>query len=232
MRKIRPNDVWRDFSERLDEQESFYRDTWTALPRGSDRKIATENYVLTIGVMFEGFINDLIFAYANRDCSQVNRHLLNCIDQTLSPVAKAKTAFDRFGDFKQKSHLTKAELKEILDPEGRNTSFPDYSAIESRARQWLVHAYANRFASLNQQRRAVINVAIAARNNLAHRSKSSLDRLNDVLEAGPLHGTGLQRNVNRIQQAGHFFKARPNNTDTRATVLARLLREASEVLVV
>ena len=231
MRKISPNGVWNDFAAQLDEQFAYYQNSWNALAGAEDRKIATENYVLTIGVMFEGYVNDLIFAYANRDCSKVMQHLENSLRACLQAAPKAEAAFNKFGDFKHRDHLTKAELKEILDPEGRNTSFPDFAAIEDRAQQWLAAAHAQRFANLNAQQRAVINAAIAARNNLAHRSKSSLDRLNVAFDAGALFPTGLKRNVNLIQQAGHYLKARPNNGDSRATILGRLLRNASEALV-
>ncbi len=231
MRKISPDGVWNDFAAQLDEQFAYYQSSWNTLKGADDRKIATENYILTIGVMFEGYVNDLVFAYANRDCSKVMQHLENSLRACLQTVPKAEAAFNKFGDFKHRDHLTKSDLKEILDPEGRNTSFPDFAAIEDRANQWLAPAHAQKFTNLNAQQRAVINAAIAARNNLAHRSKSSLDRLNVVFNAGALHPTGLKRNVNLIQQAGHYLKARPNNGDSRATILGRLLRNASEALV-
>ncbi|MEL0436685.1 hypothetical protein [Phycobacter sp. K97] len=231
MRKISPDGVWNDFAAQLDEQFAYYQSSWNTLKGADDRKIATENYILTIGVMFEGYVNDLVFAYANRDCSKVMQHLENSLRACLQTVPKAEAAFNKFGDFKQRDHLTKSDLKEILDPEGRNTSFPDFASIEDRANQWLASAHAQKFTNLSAQQRAVINAAIAARNNLAHRSKSSLDRLNVVFNAGALHPTGLKRNVNLIQQAGHYLKARPNNGDSRAIILGRLLRNASEALV-
>lgn len=233
MRKIDPEGVWQDFEDQLNEQSQYYQSSWNALSGAADRKIATENYALTIGVMFEGYINDLIFAYANRDCSRVMQHLENSVRETLSAIPKAHAAFDRFADFKHRDHLTKAELKEILDPEGRNTSFPNFVAIEDRARQWLADNHHQRFIGLSGQQKAVVNAVIATRNNLAHRSKSSLDRLNEAFIAGALFPTGLQRNVNRIQQAGLYLKARhpPNGADTRATIMGRLLRDAAENLV-
>ncbi|WP_273281678.1 hypothetical protein [Pseudooceanicola atlanticus] len=230
MRKIDPEGVWSDFESQLHDQLQYFQHSWEALDDAANRKIATENYALTIGVMFEGYINDLIFAYANRDCSQVVQHLENSVRECLAGTRKAQTAFDKFGEFNQRSHLTKAELKEILDPDGRNTSFPDYAAIEDRAQQWLAPAHRGRFENLGQQERAVINATISVRNNLAHRSKGSLDRLNQVFEAGALHPTGLRRNVNRIQQAGHYLKARVNG-EARVVILARLLRNASDALV-
>lgn len=231
MRKISPNGVWNDFAAQLDEQFAYYQNSWNTLTGAADRKIATENYAPTIGVMFEGYVNDLIFAYANRNCSKVMQHLENSIRACLQGTPKAEAAFNKFGDFRHRDHLTKSELKEILDPEGRNTSFPDFATIEDRAQQWLTAAHAQRFANLNAQQRAVINAAIAVRNNLAHRSKSSLDRLNAAFDAGALFPTGLKRNVNLIRQAGHYLKARPNNGDSRATILGHLLRNASEALV-
>lgn len=230
MRKIDPEGVWNDFADQLAEQAQFYNNSWNALPTAQDRKIATENYALTLGVLFEGFTNDLIFAYANRDCSRVMQHLETSVRDVLRSNQKAAAAFDNFAEFKSQRHLTKDELKTVLDPSGRNTSFPTYAAVEDRAQQWLIAAHVERFTRLTAPQKAIIDLTIALRNNLAHRSKSSLDRLNDVLELGTLHTTGLRRGVNRVQQAGHYLKSQMNG-GTRATVLAGLLRAAANEIV-
>ncbi|ARC87390.1 hypothetical protein [Rhodovulum sp. MB263] len=230
MRKIDPEGVWSDFADQLAEQARFYNSSWGALTAVQDRKIATENYALTLGVLFEGFANDLIFAYANRDCSRVMQHLETSVREALQSNQKAAAAFDSFAEFKSQRHLTKDELKTVLDPSGRNTSFPTYAAIEGRAKQWLIAAHVERFTRLIAQQKAIIDLTIAFRNNLAHRSKSSLDRLNDVLALGALHPTGLRRGVNRVQQAGHYLKSQMNG-GTRATVLAGLLRAAAYEIV-
>ncbi|MDE2915046.1 MAG: hypothetical protein OXL68_19265 [Paracoccaceae bacterium] len=233
MRKIDPEGVWNDFSDQLDEQSHYYRRSWNTLTNAADRRIATENYALAIGVMFEGYVNDLIFAYSNRDCSRVMQHLKDSVQGAVSTIPKAKAAFEKFADFKLRRHLNKTELKEILDPEGRNISFPNFAAIEDRARQWLADDHCGKFGGLIAQQKAVIDAVIATRNNLAHRSKGSLDRLYTAFSNGALHGTGLQLNVNRIKQAGYYFKAKhpPNGADARATILGRGLKGAAEVLV-
>lgn len=228
MRKIDPEGVWQDFADQLEQQAAFYSNSWDNMRDGNSRRIATENYVLTIGVMFEGFVNDLIFAYANRDCSKVMSHLEESVRSSLKE--KALTAFEMFGEFKKRDHLSRDELKNIFDPQGRNTSFPNFAAILERARKWLVDEHNDKFNSLTATQRAVIDATIAARNNLAHRSKSSLDRLNEAFDAGALHATGLRRNVNRIQQAGHYLKTMCPGDQTRADILGNLLEDASRQL--
>lgn len=230
MRKIDPEGVWSDFEKQLAEQATFYHRSWGALTDAQDRKIATENYTLTLGVLFEGFINDLIFAYANRDCTRVMKHLETSIRETLQLNQKAAAAFNNFAEFKSQRHLTRDELKTLLDPSGRNTSFPTFAAIEDRAQQWLITAHVERFTRLTARQKATIDLTIAVRNNLAHRSKSSLDRLNDVLRFGALHPTGLRRGVNRVQQAGNYLKSQING-GTRANVLAGLLEKAAQAIV-
>ena len=233
MRKIDPEGVWHDFEKQLDEQSQYYQKSWDALTDAADRKVASENYALTIGVMFEGYVNDLFFAYLNRNCSRLMEHLERSVEGTVSQVPKAKAAFEKFANFRPRKHLNKIELKEILDPEGRNTSFPNFAAIEDRAKKWLADEHRDKFTGLNAQQRAVIDAVIAIRNNLAHRSKGSLDRLNDALSHGALHPTGLKSNVYGIRQAGLYLKAKHvlNGTDTRATVLGSHLRDAAEALV-
>ncbi len=234
MRKISPHDVLWDFEAQLEEQSDYYDSSWNKLKRGQQRKIATENFVLSVGVMFEGFINDLILAYANRDCSKVMDHLESSVKHSFANNSKAGRAFAKFGEFKRRKHLSKQELKEVLDPNGRNVSFPDYSAIETQARQWLVPLHCEAFVALSARDRAVVDATIAARNNMAHRSKSSLDKVNLAFEAGPLHDTGLRRVQNRIQRVGHYLKTMPNVNieQTRADILAGLLGQAAERLVI
>jgi hypothetical protein len=178
MRKISPRNVLWDFQDQLEDQTDYYDSSWTKLKSGQHRKIATENFVLSVGVMFEGFINDLILAYANRDCSRVMEHLENSVNASFANDSKAGRAFAKFCEFKRRKHLNKLELKEVLDPNGRNVSFPNYSAIETQARQWLVPLHCGAFVALSARDRAVVDATIAARNNMAHRSKSSLDKVN------------------------------------------------------
>lgn len=223
MRKIDPAGVLDDFEAQLEDQSQFYQQTWEALPNAANRKVASENYALAIGVMFEGFVNDLILAYANRNCSRVMQHLKSSLEEHLKSNSKAKATFEHFGEVRERKHLNVSELKEILDPEGRNTSFSDYSAIRKRASQWLSEDHLENFTQLGARDQAVVNVVIAVRNNLAHRSKGSLDRLNEVLSAGPLHDTGLQRQVNRVQQAGNYLKSYTGQNFTRADVLGEYL---------
>ena len=223
MRKTDLAGVLSDFEDQLKQQSDFYDETWGVFPDAAHRKIASENYALAIGVMFEGFVNDLIIAYANRECSKVMEHLRNSLEECLRNNAKAKATFEQFGEIRDPKHLTVEKLRAILDSEGRNTSFHNYDAIEKRATQWLAAPHKQRFTMLDHQDRAIVNVLIAVRNNLAHRSKKSLDRLNEVLLAGPLHNTGLQRNRNRVRQAGHYLKANSSAGETRADLIGRQL---------
>lgn len=230
MRKINLAGVLSDFQDQLKEQSEFYNETWDVFSDPAHRKIASENYALAIGVMFEGFVNDLILAYANRDCSKVMEHLKKILAECLKNNSKAKATFEQFGEIRDPKHLTVDKLRAILDAEGRNTSFSDYDAIKKRATQWLAARHRQGFEALNHQDRAIVNVVIAVRNNLAHRSKKSLDRLNEVLLAGPLHDTGLQRNMNRVKQTGNYLKAISTAGETRADVIGRRLGDVARQL--
>ena len=230
MRKADLGSILADFESQLEEQSDFYDETWSALPDPTHRRISAENYALTIGVMFEGFVNDLIFSYANRDCSRVMEHLQASLTEHLRTNSKAKATFEHFAEMKERKHLSMDELRKILDPEGRNTSFSDYAAIEKRAKQWLANGHRRRFQSLSAELKVIVDVVIAVRNNLAHRSKSSLDRLNCVLQSDVLEGTGLQRNVNRVRQTGIYLKTTPEAGTTRADLLGERLGDVARHL--
>lgn len=231
MRKTDPAGVLESFEDQLEGQSDFYDEIWAAFGDQTHRKMAAENYAIAIGVMFEGFINDLILAYANRDCSTLMQHLRNSVDEALRPSRKAVATFQLFGEIRSRRNLNMDELRTLLDPEGRNTSFPNYEAIETRARQWLIPQHLTLFQQVSAQDRAIVDLAIAVRNNIAHRSKSSLDRLNATVAAGPLHGTGLGRQGNGVQQVGVYLKTAVGADETRADVLGRRLGDMATRLI-
>ena len=231
MRKTDPAGVLESFEEQLEEQSEFYDEVWDAFSDQTHRKMAAENYAIAIGVMFEGFINDLILAYANRDCSRLMQHLRNSVDEALKPSRKAVATFRLFGEIRPRRNLNMDELRTLLDPEGRNTSFPNYDAIEVRAKQWLVPQHFNLFQQVSAQDRAIVDLVIAVRNNIAHRSKSSLDRLNATVAAGSLHGTGLERQGNGVQQVGVYLKTAAGVNETRADILGRRLGNVATSLI-
>ena len=229
MRKRSPENDLQTFEKRLDEQEDYYAASWDALDEKSAQTIATENFCLAIGVLFEGYVNDLIVTYANRDCSALMGHLERGVEDALKG-RRASTAYTMFGDFRPRKHLSIIELKNVLDPEGRNTSFPSYAAVLDRTKTWLTAAHHAKFDSLTATDRAIVDAVIATRNNLAHRSASSLKRLNDAFGAGALHETGLKQNVYRIQRAGYYLKTMKEGS-TRADIMADRLRHAVRKLV-
>lgn len=229
MRKINPQAVWQDFEIQLTEQLDFFRRSFQALTSAQDRSISSENFALSTGVMFEGYVNDVIMAYVNKDCTQLLDHLTLSIERQL-PDGKARRGFSELGSLGQRKHLNKAQLQSILDPDGRNTSFPSYDAIHARARQWLVQEHLSKFDALDARDKAVVNLAIAVRNNVAHRSKSSLDTLNGAVAVGALYQTGLLRSAYKVGRVGVYLKA-VEKGETRAVLLAKRLQAASSKLV-
>jgi hypothetical protein len=231
MRKIDPDGVLDDFKAQIQEQKEFYEWVQTKRTGNAFRRLAAENYALTLGVMFEGFINDLLVACVNIDASKFADHLKNSMAEKIRDNPKLRVAFDDYCDFSIPAHISKQNLLRLLDPEGRNTSFPNYSSMLDKAKSLLKDIHFDKFNMLEAKRRAVIDLTISLRNNLAHRSRSSFDLLNTTLALPALHPTGLKRGNNRVNDVGKYLQTRVANGNTRISVLSAELVFAAEGLV-
>lgn len=204
MRKINPIDVKNGFINGLVSLGNFYTATITSLPLASQRTFLTENALLAAAVLWEGFISDLLVAYINRDSTRFATHIKDAMKSGLSD--KQAIIFSRYGQLNIPSHLAKAEIEEIVDGNGNNINFSHFGALVDQAKSWLAQVDADRFKNRTARQKAVVNALIAVRNQLAHRSERSHLAMNNALEAGALHPTGLMRGQKKINHVGSYLK--------------------------
>lgn len=231
MRKISPDDVKSDFDVQLQAVENFYQAGRQAFSTAGDQSTFVEHSLLAAAVIWEGFVNDLFIAYVNRDPYRFKEHMTESLSQHLGTRLKARRIFEQFGTLQFPTHLTKAQVIELLDAEGNNVTFSRYQDIEAKARSWLVPATAQKFRDVSVSQKATINALVSVRNHIVHRSKRSLDAMNGALSEGALYQTGLQRGQNRFHNVGAYLKATPqDNERTRFAIFISTLRSIGEVL--
>ncbi|WP_173984069.1 HEPN domain-containing protein [Magnetospirillum sp. SS-4] len=224
MRKISPNDIRDDFRQQLSDLTTFHNTGFAAFTSEADQSTLTEHSLLAAAVTWEGFVSDMFIAYINRDATRFKQHLKDSFETHLNASSTPKRVFDAFGTLTFPLHLKKADVLALANSMGNNITFPNFDQLEQKAGTWLVAAHAAKFSGLTAQQKAVVNSVIALRNNIAHRSKRSLDAMNDVLALGVLHPTGIRRLNNRFHNVGAWLKSIPVGCrETRFVIIINIL---------
>lgn len=210
MRKINPDDVRRDFDLSLVDLLAFYRTVKSGLSSAKDQSFLAENTILTAATLWEGFVNDLFVGYINRDSTMFAVHLTNAFEADRTP--KQKQIRQRFATVAYPNHMPVKMITSLLDEGGNNITFASSTDLKKGAKRYLTALNASKILGLTNSQGASINLWIALRNHIAHRSERSFKAMNVALAAGPLHGTGLKRGVKSIIYVGAYLKAKPSAT--------------------
>lgn len=229
MRKIKPEDVRQDFDDSLAELVAFYTTVKSNLALGKDKSFLAENTVLTAATLWESFVNDLFVAYINRDSSQFVVHLKNAFEA--DKTSKQKQISNRFTSLNFPQHMPVEMINSLLDEVGNNVTFSSYTAMKKGAKTYLSAANATRVGGLTSQQGATINLWIAFRNHISHRSARSLKAMNDALKVGALHGSGLKRSVRDVHHVGGYLKAKSiPNLPPRVEIILSSMRAIASSL--
>jgi hypothetical protein len=171
----------------------------------------------------------LLVAYINRDSNRFAVHLKDALEEGLT--AKQRAIYEGYSTFSVPAHLKKSEIQELVDARGNNVTFSNFGALGDQAQRWLVKADSDRFVKRTARERAVVNALIAVRNHLAHQSERSFVAMNDALDVGALHPTGLKRGQNNIHHVGTYLKARvASKNATRLQIFLSELRTVATAL--
>lgn len=212
MRKINPVDVKTDFISGLNKVQEFYEAAADALQTDSHQTLLVENTLLSVAVLWEGFLSDLIVAYINRNSSRFAHHLKDALATDQTP--KQALILKHFSTVNVPFHLNKDMIIELLDSQGNNITFSTYSALADKSSSWLTSQDAEKISKLPGSDQAIMDTLIAIRNHIAHRSERSYKTMNTALSKGALHATGLKRGVKNIKHVGVYLKSRPVGMQT------------------
>lgn len=231
MRKINPTDVRTDFDSSINDLTAFYNTVKSGLTLDKDQSFLAENIVLTAATFWEGFVNDLFVAYINRDSTQFATHLQNAFDD--NRTAKQKLIASQFVRVTFPTHLSVSMITSLLDNNGNNVTFSSYDAMKKGAKRYLAASNAANINGLTSLQGATINLWIALRNHIAHRSERSLRAMNDALLDPALHGSPLQRGAGtrRVHHVGAYLKATgAPNTSPRVEIILTSMQTIAAAL--
>jgi hypothetical protein len=187
------------------------------------QSLLAEQLVMSVAVVWEGFLTDLLITYAALDSRKASDSLRERI---------LKSARERFGNeaaktirFALPKKLSKARIAALFDPKGWNFSFSTADLLSQRANELLVAQYAKKF-TLDAEDMMFLQFLVTMRNYLGHRSPSSRDVLTEViakLGAGrntPFHGV--------FTDVGSYLKKKDTVGNTRAVLIVNRLIEIAD----
>lgn len=228
VRKIDPQGVKSNFVAALDKiSESLTKVKSSSLPDAT-KKMVAESSLLSATVLWEGFVTDLFVAYINRDASRLASSFQTRVAESVK--SKFGTLVSQRVKVSFPKHMREKDVRTVLDPKEYNLSFGSGADMQQRAADYLATAHAASFGALAASDVASIDAWLGIRNFLAHRSRSSEDRMNDALKAAavPDH---LRRNKHRVKDVGAFLKAvRPPAEEWRVENYIKAMKAIAQKL--
>ena len=221
MRTANPQNIKTDFLSGLNDIEDALTDMVGKGVLPKTKLHITEYSFLASSVLLEGFISDLFVACINRKNGPFTNYLVARM-QIDSTDEHARRAI-QFAAVDIGSHLTLDKIRQVLDPNSWNISFPTAGDLKAKANQWLDDPYKTNFNSISNAHGAILEATKSIRNYLAHRSGASKSTMQAALINTRLP-TGFQRGVNQVNSVGSFLGCKPQGAaQTRlATYIAEL----------
>jgi hypothetical protein len=222
MRTVDPNGVIDDFEDLVDESLADWIDVAAAIsaqPVALRRKVATDAF-LSVAVGWESFLSDWWTAAINKDAST----FLSQVESALRNEAAARfglEASDLANKLISRSHLNVNQVRRMLDPNDRNIVIHGYRDLSKRAKAELAGQYQTKATGIASHDWQIAEATRMIRNALAHRSKSAIDAMNQLLRKNSiplgLRWTG-QRNLNIAGTMRYLDTHRPADVDSRVKV--------------
>jgi hypothetical protein len=222
--------ILKRFLQRLDESERHHNELMVVVGlhrhRASLESLLATQFVLSLAVMWEAFVSDLILTYVTVSPETYLQNLKKRIDQSLN---------DKFGPgvakrirFTCPQNFNRAVAHSFLDHKGRNVTANSAQDLADRANEFLTGSLARKF-SLDSDDRMFVDVLLGVRNFLSHRSKQSLavlkksvSNLTPTGNNGPLCG--------QLTTVESFLKKNTFISKTRATFISARIREVASKL--
>jgi hypothetical protein len=206
MRTTNIENIRDDFASALADLRASFSSIEAAGVPGKVLKQSAETVFLSLAVLLEGYLSDLLVAYINKD-SQAFITLLESkySVSTEDPIA-ARAKF-LMAATSQRRHLTVTDIRRVLNADGDN--LPDVNAsasLKAFAGKFLAKKYAARITGITRRQAAHLDTARAIRNFLAHRSSSALKRMGEALASNDLPA-GLRRTVYTANNVGVYLAA-------------------------
>ena len=158
--------------------------------QSSFENMLVEQFVLSIAVKWEAFINSLIIAYIIDDQRKFVSNLKRKVKT--SNIDRFKKPLADFIKFSPPRELNPSQILKLADPEGENITAKSSDSLENKVKNILAVKHAKKFI-LDNKDRAFLDFLKSLRNFLSHNSrkskrllKESMEKLRDADNNSPL----------------------------------------------
>jgi hypothetical protein len=215
VRKRDPDDVVYAFMATVRRLRTQVQDIDDVVPSLANRRRVLEDALIRLAVTWEVFRSDWFIACMNRDSSEMKRAVTKAVEQQLNKGVGPSVGALKSGwvQVVVPPHPTLEDIAAGLDPNNYNLSLPKSIRNDGGLLAPQHQARVQRLSSADDQ---LLDALIALRNTLAHRSISSVDRMNTAIanidrrvDPGLATPSGSRRI--RLDGVGRYLGAITNN---------------------
>lgn len=194
--------------------------------QASLESILVEQLALTVAVMWEAFVNDLLLTYVAENPNTYLANLESKIDKSIS--YKFGSAIAKSVIFSRPTHLDRRKALAMIDPEGWNITARSAEALSNKANELLNARYAKKFF-LDSEDREFIDILLHLRNYLSHRSEKARRLLKTAISV--ISNTSRNSFLSGpFVTAGSYLKQHRGAGETRAKFIVNRVIKIAEKL--
>lgn len=164
-------------------------------------RIVAEQFAASVAIKWENFIHDVLVAHVLRSHRKYLKGLEKDVVKLVSEkfgIQCSKGLILRFG-----TPSSVRDIEPLLNPKGRNITASSGDNLASTANRLLTSSLARKF-SLDQEDRIFVDVLLAVRNFLAHRSSAARAALIQAIRRASPVGKNAKLYVSSIQLAEYL----------------------------
>ncbi len=193
--------------------------------QASLESMLSEQAAMSLGVYWEAFVHDLFVAYVTRNPVNCITDFRKRLDKNLNEKFNLPATWVRLSI---PATLNSKHVERMLDPKGWNVNATSAQELRNKANQFL-HSVDARNFSLSQEDAQFVDLLVAIRNYLAHRSTSSKSRFREAQSS--ISPTGKNAALaGDVRDLAAYLKGSVG-AERRVHVIGRRLREVASALV-
>lgn len=225
-----PNQVATLFARRIKDATRDFNELKLAVygkkRQASLETMLAEQVMMSIAVLWEAFINDLMTAYV----AERPKSILSDFDNRLRQSIDDKfPGVSRWVHWSFPSAISRPQAEKLLDPKGWNVVAPSAQTLSDMANRRLEAVDARKFF-LAADDRDFIDYLVSLRNYLGHRSAGSRKKLVDSIAQLKAAGVNAPLKAD-LQQVGAYLKQNIAGGESRVTFIAGRVQDIAKKLV-
>lgn len=181
--------------------------------------VVAEQFATSVAILWENFVHEVLVAYVLRNhkkyLTQLQKKISASVTGKFGAHCGKKIVFV-FG-----TPASVADIEPLLNPKGRNITVTSGDALASTANELLKGSIARKF-SLDKEDRVFVNLLIALRNFLAHRSTAARALLIEAIRKADVTGKNTNLHADSIRLRRYLSERCPTGDSRLKAIFARV----------